>query len=88
MVRLWSSGNAGKLLRCFLFTVCNFLNLTRFMTLDSPSCVFPFNLSGCFLHGSLLLQVWYPSPGANPFKQEDFLQVYISRKDVQPCRLH
>lgn len=21
------------------------------------------------------LQVWYPSPGADPFKQEDFLQV-------------
>ena len=24
---------------------------------------------------SLLLQVWYPSPGVDPFKQEDFLQV-------------
>lgn len=26
---------------------------------------------------SLLLQVWYPSPGVDPFKQEDFLQVYM-----------
>jgi len=42
---------------------------------DSPSGVFPLYLSDSFLHGSLLLQVWYPSPGADPFKQEDFLQV-------------
>jgi hypothetical protein len=26
---------------------------------------------------SVLLQVWYPSHGANPFRQEDFLQVLI-----------
>ena len=31
--------------------------------------------------GSSLFQVWYPSSGADPFKQEDFLQVrtYFSR---------
>lgn len=23
------------------------------------------------------LQVWYPSPGVDPFKQEDFLQVIL-----------
>lgn len=79
MVRLWSSRHAGKLLRSFLFTVCTSLNFTRFMTLDSPSSVFAFYLSGIFffLHGCSLLQVWYPSPGANSFKQEDFLQVWI-----------
>jgi len=50
MVRLWSSRHAGKLLRSFLFTVCTSLNFTRFMTLNSPSSVFPFYLSCIFLH--------------------------------------
>ena len=48
MVRLWSSRHAGKLLRSFLFTVCTSLNFTRFMTLNSPSSVFPFYLSDIF----------------------------------------
>jgi hypothetical protein len=30
-----------------------------------------------FYADSALLQVWYPSHGANPFRQEDFLQVPI-----------
>lgn len=36
------------------------------------------------LVGSLFLQVWYPSLGADPFKQEDFLQVcvYIFKNKV------
>lgn len=29
------------------------------------------------LVGSLFLQVWYPSLGVDPFKQEDFLQVRL-----------
>lgn len=37
------------------------------------------------LVGSSLLQVWYPSPGVNTFKQEDFLQVFKCFLTVYVC---
>lgn len=62
MVRLWPPRNAGN---SFLQQPSVFVKFCTFLT-----CLI------YLLVKSSLLQVWYPSPGADAFKQEDFLQVF------------
>lgn len=42
---------------------------------DLTSDLSPFYLSENFICAYSFLQVWYPSLGADPYKQEDFVQV-------------
>lgn len=76
MVRLRASRNAGNEPLWFnvimLLILCHtyYMLLSLFLALSAL-----LYFSDVIVVGSLLLQVWYPSLGADPFKQEDFLQV-------------
>lgn len=54
---------------------CILLGLMLIFYLTSG--LFPFYMSENFICACSFSQVWYPSPGADPYKQEDFVQVCV-----------